>query len=622
MRVQMSGMGGVVILLLGGILLGACANPQAPSGGPRDQTPPSIVKTRPVQDTVNVSTETQSIRVEFSEYIERSTLPQSLSITPQLEGRLRYDWSGRSVAIELPTTLRDSTTYIFSFDTNLKDAREGVALNRPITIAFSTGPRINQGELAGRVVGPKEAEPQPRVSVFAYGLSDTASSPPAPLPKQPDYRTQTGEKGTFSFDYLREQRYYVVALRDNNRNRRPDPSEAFAVPPHPALAADSGHTELPVPWLFTKTDTLAPRLQQVRGRSRERLQLNFSEPIRLGSRTPSDWALRDSVADAPVPVRAVYRPAGRPNAVVVRTAPMDSTRHHLPLDSNLVTDTLGNGAVADTARLKPPTRADTTQTRFQAFVPEGDPPDTTNVYALAPGMQPGVRFNQAPDSSTLRAALALRDTAGREQAYTLTTDDGRTYRMQPASPLRPDPALEMTVDGRVLAGPDTTYRRRVRRLSEQEVGALEGRVVRADTTHPAVRSSPAVGAPALSDTIADPETANASVVVELIPTESAVPLDPRTQTVRPGSTFVFTNLPKGTFRFRAFLDRNENGRWDGGRLRPFRRAEPITWSASATESRLRWTSVLSAPLRLPMLRAASRPPPDSAESAPPRRGTE
>jgi hypothetical protein len=604
------------------VALASCANPVAPTGGPRDRTPPSIAKTRPVQDTVNVSTDTRSVYVEFSEYVERSTLPQALSVTPQFEGRFRFDWSGRGVSIELPTGLRDSTTYIFAFDTNLTDAR-GVSLDNPIRVAFATGPRINRGKIRGRVVGPRQGEPQPRVNVYAYGLPGRDAAPPSPLPEQPDYRTQTGEDGSFSFAYLKEQYYYVIALRDDNRNRRPDRAEPFAVPPYPAIPAPSDSAAVPVPWLLTRIDTLAPSVQQVRPLSRRRLQLSFSEPVRLASRTPGDWALRDSASGTPVAVRQAYIPPNRADAVVLRTAPMTPTRYALSLTPELVTDTLGQGVAADTVRFRAVDRADTTRTRFRGFVPAGVSPDTAGVHPLLPGLVPGVRFNQAPDSSTLRAALALRDTSGAPRPYRVTSTNGRTVRLRPRSPLRADRPVEVTVDGGRLAGPDSTYRRRFRRVSSRQLGALEGRVLLVDTTTARGNRSDAgrAGGPrGRPDTLAQPATngqsdttaspgdslrAEGPVVVELRADRSSLPVDARRQTIAPGSTFVFEELPEGQFTFRAFLDRNENERWDGGQLAPYEPAEPLTWSAQPTDSRPRWTSVLSGPLRVPLWRPSA-----------------
>ena len=600
-----------VFVLAAAALLVQCANPVPPSGGPRDTTPPSVATSRPVSDTVNVGTETQSIRITFSEYVERSTLPGAVAITPSPEGRLRFDWSGRTVSIELPTTLRDSTTYIVSLGTDLTDAH-GVSLEEPITLAFSTGPRINQGELAGRVVTPRQGDAQSGVDVFAYATPDTAGRrAPAPLPEQPAYRTQTGEEGSFSFDYLREQRYYVLAVRDNNRNRRPDPGEAVAAPPHPALPADSSAAEVPVPWLLARTDTTGPSLQQANALSRQRLQLSFDEPVRLGTRRSEAWTLRDSTTGARVPVTAVYAAPDRANAIVLRTEAMDSTRHWVSLGADLVTDTLGQDVRPDTARFRAALMADTVQTRFRTFVPAEASPDTADLYPLLPEQAPGVRFNQAPDSAELRERLFVGDTMGTARPYTLNSDDGRTYRVQTDPPLEPGEVLEVAV----AAGPespDTTYHRRFYRVSPRRLGAVEGRALRTDTTLRVTgleRSSGRTG----RDTTSAPADSASGILVELRPGETALPVAPRRQTVAAGSTFVFRRLPEGDYQFRAVLDRNANERWDGGQIQPYVPPEPLTWSSEPTEARPRWTTVLPAPLRVPLLRLA---PPDTTAADP------
>jgi len=607
------------------LVLASCANPVPPTGGPRDETPPSIRSTRPVQDTVNVSTSRRSVTITFSEYVERSTMTQALSITPQVGDRVRFDWSGRTVTVEFPGKLRDSTTYIFTLSTDLTDAR-GVSLEEPIQFAFSTGPRINQGQLQGTVVGPTDGAPKPKVGVFAYELPDTVRRPPSPLPKRPAYRTQTGEDGTFSFNYLREKRYFVLALKDNNRNQRPDAAEPFAVPPVVSLRADSTETIVPVPWLLTQVDTLGPRVQRAEPQSRQRVQVSFNEPVGIAA-PAGRWVVRDSVTGASVPVRAVYESPQRSDAVILRTSPMEEHRHAVPLTSSLVRDTLGQSVRPDTVRFDAVSQPDTTGTYFRSFVPAGLSPDSTGAFPLLPEARPGVRFSQAPDSARLRRVLTLQDTTGRRRSFTLDTADGRTYWVTPDSALQEGEFLEVAVDGAPLAGPDTTYIRRFRRVTPRMMGELEGRVVLAESTGTTPTVRPDTGATERleseggrsneSDSVrtSDPPGENRSrarrsaalasgdsVVVELIPAKTSIPLERRTLTVAPGSTFVFRELPEGSYRFRAFLDRNGNGRWNGGSIQPYTSADPVTWSDQTTDSRPRWTKVLPSALRIPILR--------------------
>ncbi len=635
------------------LLVASCANPVAPSGGPRDETPPSVVRTQPVRDTVNVPTNTEALRIEFSEYIERSSLPEALSVTPTFEQRPQFSWSGRSVEIEFPSPLRDSTTYIFSLDATLSDAH-GVSLESPLTVAFSTGSKINRGQIKGEVVGASTGASRQRVDVYAYALSPDAVVRPRPLPDRPSYRTQTGEDGTFGFDYMREGRYYVVALRDNNRNRQPDAGEPFAVPPRLALRADSGAAAVPVPWLLARSDTTAPRLQQVRPVSRRRFRVNFDEPVRLQTRAPEAWAPQDSVRGTRVEVQSVYAVPNRASAVVVRTAPMRDARYRLPLARGVVADTLGQPLVPDTARFQAATRADTTRTRVRGFlpaVPTAVGRDSTGAHPLLPGVQPGVRFNQAPDSAQLRRGISARDTTGESRAFSLATKDGTAYRLQFDSPLAPGRYVDVMVAGEAFARADTTYQRRFRRVTNRVLGALAGRVRVADTVREGALSGdrPPGDTTALllppsltdrdeADTLAVPPFDSSAappdsrrdrvdslfyggpVAIGLTIDESSLPVEPRRLTTPPGSTFAFEELPDGQYRFRAYLDRNENGQWDAGQIQPYVPAEPVTWLREPVEARPRWTTELPSPLRIPVLapvpRGRDQPAPDTARSRP------
>jgi hypothetical protein len=601
------------MVLLG--IVAACANPVAPSGGPRDTTPPTVVRTTPVRDTVNVSTGTETLRIEFSEYIERRAFSEALSVTPTFEQRPSVEWSGRTAEIEFPSPLRDSTTYLFTLDTSLRDAR-GVSLERPLTVAFSTGPRINRGTLAGRVVRGRTGAALSQVDVYAYVLPPGRTGPPRPLPERPSYRTQTDDNGAFAFEYLREGRYYVLALRDNNRNRRPDATEPAAVPPAPVLRADSGAAPVPVPWLLARRDTTAPQLQQVRPASRQRLRLQFSEPIRLQTRAAAAWAPRDSATGRRLPVRGVHRAPDRSRTVVVRTAPMADRPYRLPLQAGALTDTLGQPLAADTARFRATTRPDTARTRFRRFLPADLPRDSTGARPLLPGVSPALQFSQAPDSAALQAGVAAQDTAGAARAFSLSTEQGTAYALQFEASLEPGESVEVVVEGEAFARPDTTYRRRFRRVPQAALGALEGRVRVVDTarsvsrtmtrrtTAPSTRDSAAV-----PDTTAAPDTARAPVAVELLPEDPSLPVPPRRVITSLGEAFVVEGVPEGAYRFRAYLDRNQNGRWDAGQLQPYVPAEPVTWLQAPVEARPRWTTEVPAPLRIPVLAPVASPPP-------------
>lgn len=645
------------------VLLAGCANPQPPGGGPRDETPPRVLRSSPEKDAVNV--DARSIRIEFSEYVDRTSLARALSVTPAFDETVEIDWSGRAVELTFPEALRERTTYIVTLDTELEDTR-GVSLDEPIQIAFATGPRINQGRIAGTVVDPEEGKPQPKVDVYAYPAPD--GTPPDSLPERPAYRTQTSEEGTFSLEYLREQPYYVIALSDGNRNRRPDVLEPFATPPRPVLPGEANSNPVVIPWVLARLDTIPPLVQRVQTRSSRRLTIRFSEPV-YPSFEPSDYALRDSTQDVPRPIERVYANEIPSTEVTVRTRDaLSETRHRLRISGGTVVDSLGTPLADTTLGFDATARPDTSTTRFTGFLPADAEVDSTGAVPLLPGTAPGVAFSQPVEASAFGSAIVARDTVGDARVLYATTSNGTSYRFLFDPPFRPGDFVELSVDDAAFGGPDSLRTRTFRVVTERALGELEGRAVAIDTTNTGTAradsasldaartdatspdsTSPDSTSPAslVSDSVrtdslvedslqadslqvdstgtrslasdsvslqqrdetstlrvtfgpVDSTRLDGRVIVEMIPVSSTISIEPKARAVGPDTTFLFREVPEGSYRFRAFVDRNENERWDPGEVHPYRPAEPLTWTDTPTDSRPRWTTVLPAALRIPV----------------------
>ena len=517
--------------------------------------------TEPEAGAVNVTAE--AARLFFSEYVDQASFARAFSINPTPEGQLRFKWRKRRVEVRFPEPLRENTTYVLTLDTNLRDAR-GVALKRPITFAFSTGPVINQGRLAGQVLDAAQGTGVAGFDVLAYAAPDSAALDS--IPENPAYRTQTDDNGRFQFEYLSEQPYFVIAVQDRNRNRRPDANEAFAVPPHPAIAAVADTTQAGDPrrWLVTQLDTLAPAVQRVRTPSNRRLLLRFSEAIQLTSLDPEGWLLDDSLAARPVAIQAVYRFPDDPQQIYLLTDSLAVTPHTLRPPPT-VTDSSDNVVLPDTLRFTPSTNPDTLRLRFLGFVPDDNADGS--IYVLPQAVLPGVRFNEPVDAARLAEIVAAQDSSGQAVSFAATTPDGTTYRLGLSPTLQPGETVEVRVDGRALGGVDTVYTRVFQRISDRDLGSLSG-LVAADET-------------------------SGTLIVELYATDDAAAPRPFA-TTQPDATgaFSFPDLREGAYQFRAFVDRNGNRRWDGGQILPYRPAEPVVWTTEALTARPRWDNAL------------------------------
>lgn len=539
-------------LLLAGLL--GCANPVPPSGGPEDRTPPAVIAVIPEAEATNVTTD--EVVVEFSEYIDQNSFRQALSVTPEFEAPLEITWRRRTATVRFPEPLRPNTTYILTLDTNLRDARR-VALTAPLTVAFSTGPRINRGALRGRIVEPLQGTPVAQLDVYAYPVvSDTARA--AGLPERPTYRTQTGADGTFAFAYLTEQPYYVVAVGDGNRNRQADEGEPYAVPPQPSLLADSAGLAPTVPWITTVRDATPPEVRRVRTLSDERLELRLSEGIRLPSL--DTWQLADSARGTPVALRAAYLAPTDSRVLIVETAPMPATPLRLLVGA--VQDSTRNTAAPDTLFLAGSADEDTLQVRFRQF---GPGLAAAAVRPLPPDTAPIVQFNQAVDEAELLARVVVRDTLGATQPYTTQTEDGTSYRV-----LIEEAPTAFTVE---VVETDTTFTTLYELLTDEEVGSRSGLVRRPDA-----------GA------------TQGPVIVELRAEGTGTVYTARADTT---GAYRLEGLPAGSYRLRAFVDADGNGRWSGGLLVPYQAAEPILWYPDSLQVRPRWDLVLDDTLRIP-----------------------
>lgn len=546
--------------LLCAVLLSSCATPQAPSGGPPDTTPPEIAESTPIPGAVNVTG--QTIRITFSEYVQEASLGRALSITPAPTTAPEVSWSGRSVEIRLPEALRPNTTYVVTLDTELRDIR-GVALNSPIMLAFSSGATINAGKLTGRVVLPMAGDPAAGVDVFAYALTDSAA--PDPLPERPDYRTQTDQSGAFAFDYMTEQYYFVVALRDQNRNLNPDPQEDFAPPPVPALFADTVSVVRDLPWVLTKIDTTRPSPLRIQSLAASRHAVRMSEPVRFISRDPSAWQLRDSTTGAAVDIRDLYIRQDDRREVLMQTPPLAPKTFTVQAAS--LADTSENAVLGETVSFTPSTAEDTVQHRFLGFLPANELGPT---YELPRGVDPGLHFNAPVDEILLSTAVAVTDSNGAPLAFSAVTDDGTRYRLLPDSTLETGGRIEVRVDGAVLAGPDSVHTAVFQRITLSETGEVRGVVMSA--IHP--------------------------VIVQIFPVDVDVAVPRYDAIADSAGVFLFRGLPAGAYRLRAFGEHDEDGTWSGGMLQPYLAPEPIAWLTEPTRVRARWETSLPDTLRI------------------------
>ena len=508
-------------------LLESCAAVAPPLGGPRDRTPPRRISSSPDSAARNVKQ--LFVRLNFSEPIVTKDLSKNLLITPQLPDdnpyKLREDRSAITLLFDKP--LDPNTTYSFNFREGIVDITEGLPAKNAF-LTFSTGPELDSGKVNGTLTDVLTARAVEGASIGLYRVADTLGVRRG----RPYYTVLTDKEGKFNLNFLRAGDYKLYAVADKNNNGRYDDGEKIAYLPIPVTIA--GGTGAAVPLVLTQPDQRPPLLT-ARTPSPTQLRLSYNEGLRSARLAP----LPTSPNAAAVAEATQLVERGR-TVVVYKTPTVGDGRYLLT-----ATDSTGNIG-SDTLQLKfpvPPAAArkvanpplyaveGTPRTVF----PEGQ---VKFQFAVPVRVASGKPFGTLVEDSVRRRPLRL-PTDG-----TLSPDRTQlAVRFNAKAKNRLDIVLDSTA---VTAITGQSLRLKPLRLglSEQDVST------------------------SLSGTLTTKEK---SFELQL--------LDDKFQIIAslnsPKGTYMFTDMPPGTYRLRVLIDADGDGRWRGGDPKLLLAPEPV-----------------------------------------------
>ena len=202
-----------------------CANAVAPTGGPKDKTPPEVVEAVPENNSINFIG--KKIEITFDEYVTLENANQNVLISPPLSQKPDIKLKNKTVVVKFKEDLALNTTYTINFGSAIKDLHEG-NLFKDYVYSFSTGDRIDTLSITGKVVDVTEKKPVENVYVSLYA-ADRDNLDSLPMSTIPNYITKTDKQGNFSLNGIADKRYLLFALKDVNSNLYFDlPNEEIA----------------------------------------------------------------------------------------------------------------------------------------------------------------------------------------------------------------------------------------------------------------------------------------------------------------------------------------------------------------------------------------------------------
>lgn len=214
------------ILLL---IVVSCANPVAPTGGPKDETPPEFLGSNPVNRARNFKADI--IDLTFDEFVVIKDLNKHLLVSPPMRNKLDIKTKGKGIRIKFNKEERlvDSTTYTIYFGDAIVDLHESIPLSN-FQYVFATGSEIDSLSIRGKVLGAQYLMPAEGVYVCLYlNNNDTISFDEMPQKIRPYYVAKTNAEGFFEINNIKNASYLIFAVMDANANYINDmPNEAIA----------------------------------------------------------------------------------------------------------------------------------------------------------------------------------------------------------------------------------------------------------------------------------------------------------------------------------------------------------------------------------------------------------
>lgn len=214
----------VLTLIALALTAAGCASIGSPQGGPKDETPPVLLSSRPAQGAVNWKK--KKIEIVFDENVQVKNASEKVVVSPPQKRPPVVSAVLKKVVVELADSLRENETYTIDFSDAIVDNNEGNPFGL-FSFAFSTGDSIDSLCVSGHVLDANTLSPVKGIVVGVHSDMDDSA-----FIRDPFLRVaKTDEKGFFCIRGLKDIPYKVYALNDQNRDYRFDQrGEGLAFP--------------------------------------------------------------------------------------------------------------------------------------------------------------------------------------------------------------------------------------------------------------------------------------------------------------------------------------------------------------------------------------------------------
>ena len=213
----------ILLAVYGLITIFSCANRGiGPQGGPKDATPPQVVKYSPADGCTNMTK--SHIEITFDEIVTLDNPYQKVIVSPPQKTPAEIKAISHKVVVNFIDSLIDSTTYTIDFTDAIQDNNEANKL-KDFSYSFSTGDHIDTLQISGKVIEAENHNPVDNIIIGVQSNLDDTAFTTLPFRRI----TKTNAEGAFTVRNLAAGSYHIFALQDMGSNYMYDmPNEKIA----------------------------------------------------------------------------------------------------------------------------------------------------------------------------------------------------------------------------------------------------------------------------------------------------------------------------------------------------------------------------------------------------------
>jgi len=458
----------LIIILLAFLLINSCAHQLPPGGGEVDMIPPEVVEIYPPDGTTNY--DDNYFEIEFSEYVDKRSLKDALFISPNIEGRLNYEWTGTSIFVEFLEGLKENVTYTITVGTDLVDRNNKNRMASSFTFSFSTGSTIDRRTVSGRVY----SDDQEGALIYAYKLDEGVDTL---LKRKPDYVSQTGKDGSFKLNGLGESKYRLFAIKDEYRDMIYDLNLDLIGLPNKdisLLGQDTSFTG--IYFKLFKADTTAPRLLKGIMTDERHILATVTKKINKDLLTPENFYIIDSTTNKQSVISFVFNKQGKIDEIVLVPEIKLEGDNDVFLIVKVLNDSVDNKYNNDFVQLTISDRPDT----IPANVTASDPKNSSKIDFINPKIK--FYFNDGFRKDDIKRSVTFTDTLNRGVPFNISYDDDATLVVSPINDLAADKDYILTLDlnGFVDAAgnkQDSIYEFKFKTISGLDFTGVNGKIL-------------------------------------------------------------------------------------------------------------------------------------------------